>query len=88
MNGKDIKMMTPFTNILFVVMVAGLIAAIYRMSNGLGAATNLSDDVPWGLWIGLDVLGGVAMAAGGFLVAGAVYLFNMKKYKPIVRPLC
>ena len=86
MSGKDIKMMTPFTMLLIAVMVAGLAAALYRMSNGLGAATNLNDDVPWGLWIGLDLLGGVAMAAGGFLVAGAVYLFNMKKYKPIVRP--
>ena len=66
MNGKDIKMMTPFTMLLIVVMVAGFIAAFYRMSNGLGAATNLNDDVPWGLWIGLDLLGGVAMAAGGF----------------------
>jgi len=53
---------------------------------GLGAVTNLSDGAPWGLWIGFDVLGGVAMAAGGFIIAGAVYLFNWKKYKPIVRP--
>ena len=36
-------------------------------------------------WIGIDVLGGVAMAAGGFLIAGAVYILNMKKYRPIVR---
>jgi Ni/Fe-hydrogenase subunit HybB-like protein len=47
--------------------------------------TNLNDRFPWGLWIGIDVLGGVAMAAGGFLIAGAVYILNMKKYKPIVR---
>jgi Ni/Fe-hydrogenase subunit HybB-like protein len=32
------------------------------------------------------MLGGVAMAAGGFIIAGAVYLLNMKKYKPITRP--
>ncbi|MDP2158712.1 MAG: Ni/Fe-hydrogenase cytochrome b subunit [Nitrospirota bacterium] len=85
MNHKDIKMMTPMTMGLLLVMAAGAVVAIYRMLFGLGAATNLSDIWPWGFWIGFDVLGGVAMAAGGFIIAGAVYLLNWKKYKPIVR---
>lgn len=79
-------MMTPFTLLLLFVIGLGMILVFYRLVNGLGAATNLNDDFPWGLWIGFDMLGGVAMAAGGFLIAGAVYLLNMKKYKPIVRP--
>jgi Ni/Fe-hydrogenase subunit HybB-like protein len=62
-----------------------IVAALYRLSAGLGAVTNLSDDVPWGLWIGVDVLAGVALAAGGFTIAAAVYIFNMKKYKPVAR---
>ncbi len=71
---------------LAVILVAGMIAtAIYRLSAGLGAVTNLSDEVPWGLWIGIDVLAGVALAAGGFTIAAAVYIFNMRKYKPIAR---
>ncbi len=82
----DIKMMTPTTIVLLLLMGLGLLAAIYRLVNGLGAATNLNDMFPWGFWIGLDVMGGVAMAAGGFLIAGAVYILNIKKYKPIVRP--
>ena len=82
----EIKMMTPFTVGSLVVMALGLIVAIYRLRAGLGAATNLNDDFPWGLWIGFDMLGGVAMAAGGFIIAGTVYLLNWKKYKPIVRP--
>ncbi len=82
----EIKMMTPFTVLLIVVMVLGFAAATYRLAFGLGAATNLNDDFPWGLWIGFDLLGGVAMAAGGFIIAGAVYLLNWKKYQPIVRP--
>ncbi|MBI5847682.1 MAG: polysulfide reductase NrfD [Nitrospirae bacterium] len=85
MNHKDIKMMTPMTLGLLLVMAAGGVVAIYRMLFGLGAATNLNDIWPWGFWIGFDVLGGVAMAAGGFIIAGAVYLLNWKKYKPIVR---
>lgn len=83
---QDIKIMTPNTMVLAVIMLAGLVAALYRLAGGLGAATNLSDSFPWGLWIGVDVLGGVAVAAGGFLIAGAVHVLNMKKYKPIVRP--
>lgn len=81
----EIKMWTPTTLLLLLFMAAGLVIIIYRLMAGLGAVTNLNDRFPWGLWIGLDVLGGVAMAAGGFLVAGAVYILNMKKYKPIAR---
>ncbi len=83
---KDIKMWTPITVILFLIMLAGGGVLLYRLVSGLGAVTNLSDRFPWGLWIGIDVLGGVAMAAGGFLIAGSVYILNWKKYKPIVRP--
>jgi len=85
MNHKDIKMMTPMTLGLLLVMAAGGVVAVYRLLFGLGAATNLNDIWPWGFWIGFDVLGGVAMAAGGFIIAGAVYILNWKKYKPIVR---
>lgn len=70
---------------VLLIIVGGAIA-VYRMKFGLGAATNLNDGYPWGFWLGLDVLGGVAMAAGGFIIACAVYLFNWKKYRPIVRP--
>jgi len=85
MNHKDIKMMTPMTMGLLLVMAAGGVVAIYRLLFGLGATTNLNDIWPWGFWIGFDVLGGVAMAAGGFIIAGAVYILNWEKYKPIVR---
>jgi Ni/Fe-hydrogenase subunit HybB-like protein len=85
-NNHEIKMMTPFTLLLLFVIGLGIVLVFYRLMNGLGAATNLNDDFPWGLWIGFDMLGGIAMAAGGFIIATAVYLLNMKKYKPIVRP--
>ncbi len=71
---------------LLIIIIAGALSVYKRMTMGLGATTNLQDDFPWGFWIGFDVLGGVAMAAGGFVIASAVYLFNMKKYKPIARP--
>ncbi|MBI5639829.1 MAG: Ni/Fe-hydrogenase cytochrome b subunit [Nitrospirae bacterium] len=82
----EIKMFTPLTTGLLIIIIAGAVSVYKRLALGLGATTNLQDDFPWGLWIGFDVLGGVAMAAGGFVIASAVYLLNMKKYKPIARP--
>jgi len=72
--------------ILAILMVAGAYATYIRFFKGLGASTNLSDAFPWGLWIGFDVMCGVMLAAGGFTLTAAVYLFNLKKFKPIVRP--
>lgn len=81
----EIKMWTPFTLLMCGLMGIGGLILLVRLFKGLGAVTNLNDRFPWGLWIGIDVLGGVAMAAGGFIIAGAVYILNMKKYRPIVR---
>lgn len=74
-------------NILALLLVIfGLILAFIRYTQGLGAVTNLSDTYPWGLWIAFDVMVGVAVAAGGFLIAGVVHIFNIQRYKPIIRP--
>jgi len=58
---------------------------VVRFAHGLGAVTNLSDAAPWGLWIGFDVMSGVALAAGGFVLAATVYIFGLERYKPFVR---
>ena len=73
-------------SILWALVSIGVVLAISRFSMGLGATTNLSDDIPWGLWIVFDVMGGVALAAGGFVIAGTVYIFHLEKYRPILRP--
>jgi Ni/Fe-hydrogenase subunit HybB-like protein len=80
------RVMTAARILLYGTALSGLGAAIYRWAEGLGAATNLSDDYPWGLWIGVDVLSGVALAAGGFTIAAAVYVFHLEKYRPVLRP--
>ena len=72
--------------ILSGLVILGLVAMVFRYVNGLGAATNLSDGRAWGLWVSLDLYCGVALAAGGFTLAGVVYIFNLKKYHPVVRP--
>jgi Ni/Fe-hydrogenase subunit HybB-like protein len=72
--------------VLVVVLLLGAYATVLRFVRGLGASTNLTDAFPWGLWIGFDVMCGVMLAAGGFTLTAAVYIFNLKKFKPIVRP--
>ena len=69
-----------------VIAIIGIAAWIARFALGLGRATNLSNAYPWGLWIGFDVVSGVALGAGAFVIAAIVYIFNLKKYHPIVRP--
>lgn len=71
---------------LLGVLSVGLYAILMRLTHGLGATTGLSDQSPWGIWIGFDVLCGVALAAGGFTVAGIVYVFHLERFRPILRP--
>src|SRR4030042_1516108 len=40
----------------------------------------------WGLWIGFDILVGIALAAPGLALGTAVHLFGMKQYHHFVRP--
>jgi len=77
--------LTPFNIITGIILVGGAIILGLRFTQGLAATTNLSNTYPWGLWIGFDVMSGVALAAGGFITSSAVYLFGMKEYKPVVR---
>ena len=69
-----------------ILMAAGFVAAVDRYSMGLGATTHLADTFPWGLWIGFDILVGVGLAAGGFTIAATVYVFNIERFRPILRP--
>jgi Ni/Fe-hydrogenase subunit HybB-like protein len=72
--------------VFFAIMAVGVYGTYVRFVHGLGASTNLSDQFPWGIWIGFDVLCGVMLAAGGFTLTAAVHIFNIKKFEPIVRP--
>lgn len=69
-----------------IIILSGIISTYVRFAKGLGTATHLSDQFPWGLWIGFDILCGVGLAAGGFTLAAIVYIFNIKRFEPIIRP--
>jgi Ni/Fe-hydrogenase subunit HybB-like protein len=86
MFGRDGFRLPLWRGIFYLLLALGLPLAVIRYTNGLGAVTNLSDQFPWGLWIGFDLLCGVGLAAGGFTVTAAVYIFNLKRFHPIIRP--
>src|SRR5574340_1563577 len=75
-----------FWRAVFVLLaLGGLYSTYLRIMYGLGGVTNLSDKFPWGIWIGFDILCGVGLAAGGFTLVAVVHIFNIERYKPILR---
>jgi len=79
------KFLTPFNIISIPVMILGVAIIVIRFWKGLGSVTNLTQEVPWGLWIGFDVVTGVAFAGGAYVLTFMVYILNMQKYHSIVR---
>jgi Ni/Fe-hydrogenase subunit HybB-like protein len=79
------RLLTPFNVISLPIIVLGLVLIVIRFTKGLGSVTNLSQEFPWGLWVGFDVITGVAFAGGAYVVTFMVYILGMKEYRPIVR---
>lgn len=69
-----------------LILIVAIPVMGYRFIRGLGPTTNLSDTNPWGIWIGVDMLCGVAFAAGGFVMGTAFYILGLKEYRIYVRP--
>jgi len=86
MSFSKLPKLTFWRTVLLLVLAAGFYSTLLRFTKGLGAATNLSDQFPWGIWIGFDVLCGVGMAAGGFTLAAVVYVFHIERFHPVLRP--
>src|ERR1700690_2846565 len=72
--------------VLLAILIPGLYSFIFRFTHGLGASTNLSDEYPWGLWVGFKLFS-VALAGGGFTIAAVVYIFNLQRYRPVLRAM-
>jgi len=80
------RFFTQGTMIVAAIASIGIFAYVYRLIYGLGAATNLDNQYPWGIWIAIDVASGVALAAGGFTSAALADIFHKEEYHVIVRP--
>ena len=76
----------PFHIITGIIIALGLIITAMRFLGGLGTVTNLDQNNPWGVWIGFDLLCGVALAAGGYVTSATCYIFGLKRFHSAVRP--
>ena len=68
---------------LGIFLIAGVVGGGIILWEGL-SVTNLTDLVPWGLWITID-LSSIALAAGAFSLCAVVYLVGLKEYEPVAR---
>jgi Ni/Fe-hydrogenase subunit HybB-like protein len=69
--------------VMGLILLSGVAAGLVVFWKGL-SITNLTDQVPWALWITID-LSSIALGAGAFSMCAAVYLFGLKRYQPIAR---
>lgn len=81
-----VPFITPGVLVLMGLAAIGLVVLAIRFIFGIGAVTNLDNQYPWGLWIGVDVATGVALAAGGFTTAFVAHVLRQHRYHEIVRP--
>ncbi|MBS4035143.1 MAG: Ni/Fe-hydrogenase cytochrome b subunit [Ignavibacterium sp.] len=93
MNHEDInpvpvkrKFFTPGVILLCVLALNALVFLAIRFFYGIGSVTNLDNQYPWGIWIGIDVAAGVALAAGGFTTAALGHVMHREEYAAIIRP--
>lgn len=75
-----------FPTILLALMGIGVVVAMIRFLYGIGAISNLSNAYPWGFWISFDIFMGIAISSGAWLLAAAVYILDIKQFKPLLIP--
>ena len=79
------RLLTVFNIISAPIIVLAMGVVVWRFVGGLGAVTHAAQDTPWGLWIGFNVVTGVAFAGGAYVVTFLVYILHAETYRPIVR---
>jgi len=77
---------SPLVVVLVSLMGIAFVVAMIRYIYGIGAISNLSYSYPWGFWISFDLFTGVAIGSGAFVMAAIVYIFELKEYRPLLRP--
>ncbi len=68
---------------LICLLTIGVLSAVSVLWNGL-EVTNLTNQVPWGLWITVD-LSAIALGAGAFSLSAVAYLLRADSFRRIAR---
>ena len=76
----------PLAVVLVALMGIAFVVAMIRYIYGIGAISNLSNSYPWAFWISFDLFTGVAIGSGAFVMAAIVYIFELKDFRPLLRP--
>ena len=67
--------------LLIVGLAAGAVGAYQVLTYGL-VVTGLSDQVPWGLWIAVDI-SSIALGGGAFVLGIIVYILKIERYENV-----
>src|SRR5512136_2022071 len=78
--------LSPFVLILLTLMGIAFVVAMVRYAIGIGAISNLSNAYPWGFWVSFDLYTGIAISSGAFVLTSIVYIFELKQFRPLIRP--
>ncbi len=71
---------------LFAGLAAlALLLGLFREFTGLGYVTNLNDGYSWGLFKNWNVTALTALGSGGYAVAVLAWIFNERRFHPILR---
>jgi Ni/Fe-hydrogenase subunit HybB-like protein len=71
--------------VFLLLMTGGCLASFLAARYGLGATTRLSDVIPWGLCLGLNVFCGVALAAGALSLASVASVIGGPEWRNVGR---
>lgn len=80
---KDKNLTYAFWVVVSIATLVGLATLAVRVSQGL-RVTNLTNVVPWGLWVAFYIYF-IGLSAGSFLLSTLVYVFGVKRFEPIGR---
>jgi Ni/Fe-hydrogenase subunit HybB-like protein len=78
-------LITPLNIAAGMIICAGLFLILMRFIFGLDQVTEASNEQPWGLFLSWGLFSSVPFSGAGFVMGTAVYIFNLKRYKPIVK---
>lgn len=80
---RSIDIFPYWIGLLVIGILFGLVGAFITLRDGLHV-TGLSNEIPWGLWISID-LSAIALGGSAFVFGVIVYILRIKRFEVIGR---